>query len=172
MYNKSRNIFSFTMINHLLELKMVSKKSYVIKNIIFANRNIQYTVSKNDFFLSHKIFQKPSENIQLHLKTKLVSNYLSFSFNNFIESLARGEDSSVDHINRYPFQCSLDCCGKGSKIFPSYLLIQSIFSIGFRYGIFAGIVNFHHIRQIWRSHCSVKDHRPVGKVSSSGQHFT
>ena len=85
----------------------------------------------------------------LHVKTKLVFNSLSFSF----DSLAHGEDSSVHHINRYWFQCSPDSCRKGSKIFwvicrskASWrnlrLAIWKIFSIGFKSRLLAGIVNF------------------------------
>ena len=62
----------------------------------------------------------------LHVKTKLVFNSPSISFNNFIDSLANGENSSVHHINRYQFQFSLDSSKKGGKIFLGYLLIQSI----------------------------------------------
>ena len=59
-------------------------------------------------------------------KKQLVFNSLSFLINNFIDYLAHGEGSSVHHINRYRFQCSLNSCQKGSKIFSGYLLIQSI----------------------------------------------
>ena len=60
-----------------------------------------------------------------NIKTKLAFNSLSFSFNDFVDSLAHGKDSSVYHINRHQFQRGLDSCGKGSKTFSGYLLIQS-----------------------------------------------
>ena len=62
----------------------------------------------------------------LHVKTKVAFNSLSVSFDNFPDSLACGNISSVHYSGRYWFQCRLDSFGNGSKIFWSYLLIQSI----------------------------------------------
>ena len=61
-----------------------------------------------------------------NIKTKLAFNSLSFSFNDFVDSLAHGKDSSVYHINRHQFQRGLDSCGKGSKTFSGYLSIQMV----------------------------------------------
>ena len=62
----------------------------------------------------------------MHVNTELVFDYQSFSFNNFVDSPAQEEGSSVHHIIRYQFWYSLDSCRKASKILSGYLSIQSI----------------------------------------------
>lgn len=50
---------------------------------------------------------------------------MSFLFNNCVDFLAHGKDSSVHHTNRDRSQRSLYSGGKASKIFPVNLLIQA-----------------------------------------------
>ena len=51
---------------------------------------------------------------------------LSFLFNDFFDSVAHGQDSSVHQINRYWSQRILDFSIKGAKITFGFLSIQSI----------------------------------------------
>ena len=51
---------------------------------------------------------------------------LSFLFNDFFDSVAHGQDSSVHQINRYWSQRILDFSRKGAKITFGFLSIQSI----------------------------------------------
>ena len=66
----------------------------------------------------------------MHLKIfpckKIVFISLPFKLNNVVVSLVHGKNSSVHHISRYQFQCSIDSCGEDSKVFSSYLLIQTV----------------------------------------------
>ena len=86
----------------------------------------------------------------LHVKTKLLFNTLSITFNNFVYFLGQGKDS----IYKYQFQCSLDSlaekAAKSSRVIcqsPTSwwnvcLKIWKMFSIGFTSEILAGIVDF------------------------------
>ena len=114
-------------------------KVYNISSGIFLFNMISFLINHLPCYLNWRWFIKNSKSnviklkrtryiwkYLLHVKTKLVFNSLSFSFNNVIDSLDHGENSSIHLSKRYRFQCSLDSCGIGSKIFSGYLLIQSI----------------------------------------------
>lgn len=82
------------------------------------------------------------------MKAKLVFTPLFFSFNSFVNSLANGKDSSVNDLD--VVFTTAENTGKSSRVIfrfkvtwhSLFLTISKIFSIDFRSGFLAEIVNF------------------------------